>query len=685
MSLVEIRREGDIGVILCNNPPINALSYAFRCEIAAGLQEFAQDPAIKAIVLGALGRTFVAGADITEFGKPPLAPSLIDLIMMEDASSKPIVAALHGSVLGGGLELALGAHYRIALESTKFGLPEVKLGLIPGAGGTQRLPRLCGAVEAAKIIVSGEPINGAKALALGVVDKIVKDNLLEEAVAYARSCTKIRRIRDEIVNIGTQDAFEAAAQELITKAKNLTAPNQCINSIRNVFSESFDAGCLKERAIFMALLADEQSLAQRYMFFAEREAAKVPDLDKDTPVQAVNSVAIIGAGTMGQGIAMSFSNVGIPVTLLETTQEALDRGMAAIVKNYQGQAAKGRMSQAACDKAIALYTPRIGLEHVAGVDLIIEAVFENMAIKKEIFLALDKYAKAGAILATNTSTLDIDVIAAVTSRPESVIGLHFFSPANIMKLLEIVRAKATSKTVLKSCLELAKKINKIPAVVGVCYGFVGNRILHARMAQSEKLILQGASPYQIDRVLRQFGFPMGPFQMGDLAGLDVGWRIRQGLGKKAAVFDELCEQGRFGQKTGRGFYIYDAVTRKPQEDPEVELLCVQIAKEKGITRRQIDDVEILERHIFPMINEGAKILAEGIAQRPSDIDIIWINGYAWPFWKGGPMYYADTIGLPLLCDKMRDYARLSGDDTLLPAPLLIEMAQKGQSFRSWKK
>jgi 3-hydroxyacyl-CoA dehydrogenase len=680
----------NIGIIFCDNQPVNALSYTLRLGIEAALKRFEADDTIKAVVLTAKGRTFVAGADITEFGKPPLSPSLIDLINQEDAYTKPIIAALHGTPLGGGLELALGAHYRIADAGCKMGLPEVKLGLIPGAGGTQRLPRAIGPVEAIKMIISGEPIPASKAFELGLIHKIAEGDLLEDAIKFAK--TKIRnkthkRLLDDDTKIKTCDRaeFDKLSIELVSKAKGLMAPTSCLKAVNMVFDTPISEALLKERQIFMDLLKEPQSIAQRYVFFAEREAAKVADMPKDTKPRRVESVAIIGAGTMGGGIAMCFTNVGIPVTLIETSQEGLDRGLAMIRKNYENSVKRGSLTQEALEQRMALFTPRIGVENVGEADMIIEAAFENMALKREIFTTLDRVAKKGAILATNTSTLDINEIAACTRRPADVIGMHFFSPANVMKLLEIVRGSKTSFDVLATALDIGRKIKKISAVVGVCYGFVGNRILHARMAQSEALMLQGASPYAIDRELSSFGFPMGPFQMGDLAGLDVGWRIRQGLGKKAAVFDDLCELGRYGQKTGRGFYIYNPENRRGEQDPEVEAIILKAANDQGVKRREISNIEILERHILPMINEGAKILSEGIAARPSDIDIIWIYGYAWPFWKGGPMHLADQWGVKAVRDKLNDYAKISGDDRLLPCALINEIAESGSSFAEWAK
>lgn len=686
-DFVSYQAEGSVGVVTIDSPPVNALSIGVRQGIKGGVEAANADSSVTSIVIICSGRTFIAGADITEFGKPPQAPSLHEVIGALEISSKPVVAAIHGTALGGGLETALGCHYRVASKSAKVGLPEVKLGILPGAGGTQRLPRVVGVPMALEMITSGTPIGAKKALEVGLIDEIAGDDLKASAMAFAQKVVDENR---PLVKISDRDdklqeardnpgIFDEFRKSIARKTRNFEAPENCIRAVQASVDLPFPEGLKRERELFMELMTGEQSISQRYFFFAERQAAKIPDVPKDTPLIDINSAGIIGAGTMGGGIAMNFLQAGIPVKMVDTSQEGLDKGIEIIRKNYAATVSKGRMSQEAMDKCISLLSGTINLEDIKDVDIVIEAIFENMDVKKEIFGKLDKICKPGAILATNTSTLDIDEIGEATSRPESVIGLHFFSPANVMKLLEEVRTKKTSKTVMASCMALAKRIGKIPAMVGVCEGFVGNRILHRRSEQSTQLIMEGALPQDVDRVLFDFGLPMGPFAMSDLAGNDVGWRIRQGKGVTSPIADSICELGRFGQKTGSGYYVYKEGSRTPTPDPIVEDIIMKASKDAGITRRKISDEEILQRCIYPMINEGAKILEEGIASRPSDIDVIWVYGYGWPIYRGGPMRYADSIGLETVYKSLLEYQEKFGDE-FKPAPLLERLVKEGKTF-----
>jgi 3-hydroxyacyl-CoA dehydrogenase len=599
------------------------------------------------------------------------------------------VAAIHGTALGGGLETALGCHFRVAVKEAKLGLPEVKLGLLPGAGGTQRLPRAVGPELAVKMIVGGNPIGAAEALKAGLIDEIV-DDLVPGAEAFARKVVAekrpLRRLRDEDGKLAAAKAdrsiFTNAVAALTKKARGLEAPFAAADAVGAAIDLPFDEGLKKEREGFMKLMTGDQSKAQRYAFFAERDAAKVAGIPDGTKPRPVARVAVIGAGTMGGGISMSFANAGIPVTLIEMGEEPLKRGLGVMQKNYEATAARGGIPADAPAKRMGLINGAVGLENVKDADLIIEAVFETMAIKKEVFTALDKHAKPGAVLASNTSYLNINEIAAVTKRPQDVLGMHFFSPANVMKLCEIVRGEKTAPDALMTAVAIAKKIAKVPVVVGVCDGFVGNRMLAARGKQAEKFLFEGALPQQVDAVLTKFGLPMGPFSMGDLAGLDIGWRSRKDRGIKSEIADALCEAGRFGQKTGKGYYKYEAGSRAPLPDPEVEKLIVDTCARLGLKRREISDDEILERMIYPMINEGARILEEGIATRPSDIDVVWIYGYGWPIYRGGPMFYADQVGLKHIADRLSHYAKATNDPSLEPAPLLKKLAAEGKTFAS---
>ncbi len=690
MSEVVTRATQDqVAIVTVDSPPVNALSAAVRRGILENVNAAVADPAVQAIVLVCAGRTFIAGADITEFGKPAQPPALNDVIAALENSPKPTIAAIHGTALGGGLEVALGCHFRVAVKEAKLGLPEVKLGLLPGAGGTQRLPRAVGPELAVQMIVGGSPIGAAEALKHGLVEEIV-ENLVAGAVAFAKKVVAekrpLRRLRDDDSKLAAAKAdrsiFTNAVAAMTKKARGLEAPFACADAIGAAIDLPFEEGLKKEREGFMKLVVSDQSKAQRYAFFAEREAAKVDGVPDGTKPRPVSRVAIIGAGTMGGGIAMSFANAGIPVTLIETGEEQLKRGMGIMQKNYEATAARGGIPADAPAKRMGLITGVVGLENVKDADLIIEAVFETMAVKKEVFTAIDAHAKPGAVLASNTSYLSIDEIAATTKRPQDVLGMHFFSPANVMKLCEIVRGAKTAPDALLTAVSIAKKIAKVPVVVGVCDGFVGNRMLAARSKQSEKLLFEGALPQQVDAVVTKFGMPMGPFAMGDLAGLDIGWRSRKDRGIKSEIADALCEAGRFGQKTGKGYYKYEAGSRAPMPDPEVETLINDTLAKLGLKRRDITDEEILERMVYPMINEGARILEETIAARPSDIDVVWLYGYGWPIYRGSPMHYADSVGLKHIAERLSAYAKATNDPSLEPAPLLARLAAEGKTFAS---
>jgi 3-hydroxyacyl-CoA dehydrogenase len=686
---VTLARDGEIAIVTIDNPPVNALGFRVREPLHKALKALAGDASVTAVVLACVGRTFVAGADITEFGKPLQRPELRDIIATLEAIAKPTVAAIHGTALGGGLELALGCHFRIADKGAKLGLPEVKLGLLPGGGGTVRLPRLVGPAKALKMIVSGVPVSASEALASGLVDVIAEADLVANAVALAhdKAAGGVAPIpvRDRTAQIiGTDLAeFDAEATNLATKARGLEAPLACAQSVRNAIILSFDEALAAERELFVKLVSGDQSRAQRHLFFAEREAAKVPGLGKDVAPREVRRVGVIGAGTMGGGIAMAFANGGIPVTLLEVNREALDRGMAMIEKNYAISMSRGSLTGDAKAARTALFSPTTDYADLAACDLVIEAVFEDMAVKKEVFSKLDAIATPTAVLATNTSYLDVNEIAASTSRPQDVLGLHFFSPANVMKLLEIVRGENTAPDVLATALAVAKRIGKVPVVVGVCHGFVGNRMLTARAADAENILLEGASPDEIDKVLTYFGWPMGLFQMYDLAGLDIGWCNRKARGQTAVIADKLCEQGRLGQKTGKGFYRYENDSRTPVPDPEVAQLIEERAREMGVSRRAISAGEIIERTLYPMVNEGTKILEERISARASDIDIVWTNGYGFPVGKGGPMFWADLEGLSKIVEQLEYWHGRSGKDVFRPSELLKRLAVKGGPLASY--
>jgi 3-hydroxyacyl-CoA dehydrogenase len=685
-SPVSLRRDGNVAIITIDNPPVNALRHGVRQGIQDCVTQARDDASVEAIILTGAGRTFVAGADITEFGKPPQPPSLIEVISILDDVKKPTIAAVHGTPLGGGLELTMGCHYRVAAPSTRLGLPEIKLGLIPGAGGTQRLPRLIGIEKALPMILSGEPIPAKDALAAGLVDEIIEGDLVAGAVAFARKVLAekraLTRVKDRDEKLKDVRANPAKFDEIVAqhakKTRGLHAPAAAIEAIKMTLDTPIDEAQKKERDLFMKLVVGDQSRAQRHIFFAEREAAKVPGIGKEVTPREIKRAAVIGAGTMGGGISMNFANVGIPVTIIESNEDALKRGMATIEKNYQTSVQRGSLKPEDMQKRLALFTPTTDLNALKDADIVIEAVFEEMPIKKELFGKIEKIAKPGAVLATNTSYLDVNEIAQVTSRVPDVLGMHFFSPANVMKLLEIVRGKHTAPDVLATAMAVGRAIKKVPVVVGVCHGFVGNRMLSARGIESEKLLLEGALPQDVDGALTEFGFPMGPFAMSDLAGIDVGWRSRKERGVRNEIADSLAEQGRFGQKTGKGFYLYEGRAARP--DPEVEKLIIDASMRLGVKRRNVSKDEIIERLIYPMVNEGARILEEGIATRSGDIDVVWLYGYGFPAWRGGPMHWADTVGLKKIRDRLRELARETGDKRHEPAALLNKLADQDGTF-----
>jgi 3-hydroxyacyl-CoA dehydrogenase len=680
---------GDLAVVIVDNPPVNALSWHVRQGLYDGLTKAVEDGA-KAVVVICDGRTFIAGADITEFGGgAQQAVGLHEVqAAMEDAPI-PVIAAIHGTALGGGLEVALCAHYRVSVPSAKFGLPEVNLGLLPGAGGTQRLPRLTGVPKALDMMTSGRHIGTDEALDAGLVDEIIEGDqtaLRAGAVAFAARAVAdglpLARVRDRDEKLAeakdNPELFEKFRASIARKARGFLAPEYNIQCIEAAANLPFDEGLKVEGRLFMELMTGPQSAAQRYAFFAERAANKIPDIPKDTPIIDVQRCGVLGAGTMGGGIAMNFANVGIPVTIVERDQAALDRGLAVVRKNYERSRS---MTADMVEERMALITGATDKAAFADCDIVIEAVFEDMELKKSIFRELDEICKPGALLASNTSALDINEIAAATSRPESVIGMHFFSPANVMKLLENVRGEKSSDTVVASTMAIGKRIGKVPVMVGVCRGFVGNRMLFMRGAEAERMILEGATPAQVDRVLYDFGFPMGPFAMSDLAGLDIGWK--QETSSSSTIREVLCENGRRGQKNGRGYYTYDAETRASTPDPEVEQLIRDFAIGKGIEQREVSDQEVLERLLYPMVNEGAKILDEGIAIRGSDIDVVWVNGYGWPLYRGGPMYWADQVGLAEIADKIRSYGEGLGGHHWDLSSLLARLADEGGALHQF--
>ena len=692
-DLVDFSKRGAVGVITVNNPPVNALSVGVPKGICEGVAAAEADAEVKAIVVVGGGRAFIAGADISEFFNPPENPthSIFDVLDALEGSAKLTVAGIHGNALGGGLEVALSCHYRCGHAKANYGLPEVKLGLLPGAGGTQRLPRLIGVERALPMIASGSFVNGDKAAALGIIDAVAKGNITDAAVAYAEGLLAEgkgpRKIRDNSAAAPSDPAFfDNFAKSIVRRERGNLAPFNIIECVKAAVDLSFDQGMARERKLFNQCHQSEQARGMIHMFFSERAANKIPDVPRDTPIVDVKTAAILGAGTMGGGIAMNFLNAGIPVTMVEASQEALDRGLGIIRKNYESTATKGRITAEDVETRMGLLKPSLDYNDIAEADMVIEAVFEEMGLKKEIFAKIDTIAKPGAVLATNTSTLDVNEIAASTSRPESVIGTHFFSPANVMRLLENVRGEKSSAEAIATVMKVGKQIGKVPVLVGVCDGFVGNRMLHHYARQAYRMLIEGALPQDVDGALYDFGLAMGPFAMGDLAGLDVGWRIRKGKmvefglnQSDSPVADALCEQGRYGQKTGAGWYRYEAGSRTPIPAAEVEKLIAAQSEEEGITRRQIGREEILERTMYQLVNEGAKILEEGIAMRASDIDVIYCNGYGFPRYRGGPMFYADRTGLDKVYDSVSRYHDEHGE-AWRPAPLLEKLAKAGKTF-----
>jgi 3-hydroxyacyl-CoA dehydrogenase len=694
-ELVQLTSDNGVAVITINNPPVNALSPGVPEGISEALDQIAGDASVKAAVMIGGGRTFVAGADIKEFGKmtsgKPRGAGLLPLLLKIEDSAKPVIVAIHGTAFGGGMELAMAGHYRVALAAAQFGQPEVKLGLIPGAAGTQRLPRLAGVAKAVEMCVSGNPISAEEALQLGIINRIIEGDLLAGAVAFAREVAgkpaPKTRERDGKLGDAAENAliFSAAREAAAKKQRGLLAPARAIDAVEAATKMPFEEGCKAEQKLFIECLFSEQSKSLIHVFFSEREVAKIPDIPKQTGVIPIQSAAVVGAGTMGGGIAMVLANAGIPVLLKEADQAALDRGLATIRANYANSVKRGRFSQQTAEERLKRITPTLAYDAFSNVDLVIEAVFEGMALKKEVFKELDRVCKQGAILASNTSTLSVDEIASATSRPESVIGTHFFSPANVMRLLEIVRGKVSSKEVVATCMQLSKTLAKVGVLVGNCRGFVGNRMFGPYRREAQFLVEEGAGVETVDKALSDFGMAMGPLATGDLAGLDVGWRIRKeyrhletpGI-RQPFVEDRLCELGRYGQKTGAGWYKYDE-QRRATPDPAVGELIRKWVEEAGIVQRKISADEITDRCLYALVNEGARILEEGIALRASDIDIIYIYGYGFPAHRGGPMWYADAVGLKHVYERIAEFQRQHGE-IWQPAPLLKQLAEEGKTF-----
>jgi 3-hydroxyacyl-CoA dehydrogenase len=700
-DLVRLTKDDGIAIITINNPPVNALSPGVPEAIAEAIEQINKDESVRAAVLIGGGRTFVAGADIKEFGKitsgkPAGTMEFPAVLLQIENCRKPVVMAIHGTALGGGMELAMAGHYRVAAPRAQVGQPEVKLGLIPGAAGTQRLPRLAGIAKALEMCAEGNPVSAQEALKFGIVDRLIEGDLLAGAVAFAREITgkpaPKTRERNEKVGTPEQNAplFAAARETARKKQRNLMAPLAAIDAVEDATRLPFAEGCAAERERFIRCLFSDQSKALIHVFFGEREVAKIPDIPRETPVIPVKAAAVVGAGTMGGGIAMVLANAGLPVLLKEADQPALDRGLANIRKNYANSVSRGRFTQQFVDERLKLIQPTLSYDGFAAVDMVIEAVFEGMALKKEVFGELDRVCKPGAILASNTSTLNIDEIASATSRPEFVIGTHFFSPANVMRLLEIVRGKKTSKEVIATCMQLSRKLGKVGVLVGNCRGFAGNRMFHPYVREATFLAEEGAGVEAVDGALYNFGMAMGPLATGDLAGLDVGWRIRKeyrhlekaGL-RQAFAADRLCELGRYGQKTGAGWYKYDE-NRRPTPDPEVAEMVRKWAAEAGIPQRRISPEEIVDRCIYALVNEGARILEEGYALRAVDLDIIYLNGYGFPTYRGGPMWYADTVGLKKVYDRVAEFHQQHGE-LWQPAPLLKQFAEQGKFFADFSR
>jgi len=692
----EYQVHGDVAVITLNNPPVNGLGHATRTAAVAGIQRAQADDAVKAIVITGAGKAFSGGADIKEFNSPKALaePSLHTLIATAEGSSKPVVAAIHTVCMGGGLELALGCHYRVAVPGAQIALPEVKLGLLPGAGGTQRLPRVVGLEMALNMIVSGTPVLSEKLAGTALFDEVFAagTDLLPAAIAFAQKVADARplpRVRDRKVDYPNHEAFLQFSRNTVKAMSGpFPAPLECVETVAASVTKKFEDGLKFERERFLHLIQTTESKSLRHAFFAERVASKVPDVPADTPVRDIKAAAVIGAGTMGGGIAMNFLNAGIPVTLLETKQEALDKGVATIRKNYENTLKKGKLTQEKLDQRMGMLKGTLSYDEIGQADIVVEAVFEDMGVKETVFKQLDKVMKQGAILASNTSTLDVNQIADFTARPQDVIGTHFFSPANVMKLLEIVRGAKTGKDVLATALALSKKLKKTGVVSGVCDGFIGNRMIEQYSRQAGFLLEEGALPEQVDQAIEKFGFAMGPFRMGDLAGNDIGWYIRKRRYVESPEItysktaDLLCEMGRFGQKTGTGWYDYKQGDRKAYPNQQVNDMIVKHSADIGVTRRKISDQEIVERLVYSMVNEAALILEEGIALRASDIDMVYLTGYGFPLYRGGPMFYADTVGLPNVLAAIEKYARGHHGEAWKPAPLLVKLAGEGKGFNS---
>jgi 3-hydroxyacyl-CoA dehydrogenase len=699
-DLVQFTKSGNIGIITINNPPVNALSPGVPEGIAESIDLLEKDASLQAAVLIGGGSTFIAGADIKEFGKMTSGKSRgaghLGLLLKIENSNKPVVIAIHGTAFGGGLEIAMSGHYRVAARNAKVGQPEVKLGIIPGAAGTQRLPRLAGVARAVAMCTEGNPISTEEALKCGIVDRLIDGDLLAGAMEFAREFIgkPVPKTRERGNKLGTPEEntpiFAGARENVLKKQRGMIAPLAAIDAIEAATKLPFEEGCKVEQKLFMECLFSPQSKALIHVFFGEREVGKIPDIPKETPLIPVKTAGVVGAGTMGGGIAMVLANAGIPVLLKEVDQAAIDCGMSGIQKNYANSVKRGRFTQKSVDERLKLIRPTLSFDGFADVDLVIEAVFEGMALKKEVFGQLDKICKSGAILASNTSTLNIDEIASATSRPPFVIGTHFFSPANVMCLLEIVRGKATSKQVINTCMQLSKKLGKVGVLVGNCRGFVGNRMFHPYVRESVFLVEEGASVEEVDSAMTEFGMAMGPLAVGDLAGLDVGWRIRKEYRhlekpgeRQAFAGDQLCELGRYGQKTGAGWYKYDE-NRRPMADPEVASLVKKWAAEAGITQRRISSEEIVDRCIYALVNEGARVLEEGYALRAVDIDIIYLNGYGFPAYRGGPMWYADSMGLQKVYDRILQFRRQHGE-IWEPAPLLKQLAELDKTFAEYNR
>jgi 3-hydroxyacyl-CoA dehydrogenase len=680
-SPISTRKHGDVLIVLSNNPPVNALGAAVRQGLVAAIEQAEADDSVNAVVIACEGQTFFAGADITEFGKPPVMPWLPQVVDRIEDCTKPVVAAIHGTALGGGLEVALACHYRVAVPSAKLGTPEVKLGLLPGAGGTQRLPRVAGVKKALAMCATGNPIGAKEGFDCGLIDRLIEGELIPHAVAYAEEVRDVRPLprsseRQDRLTECDPSVFDEFLKENGRKFRGFEAPLKNVEAVRVACEKPYSEGVIEERKLFMELMSGTQAKAQQYFFFAERKAAKIEGLADDVRPRDIKRVGVIGAGTMGGGISMNFLSAGIPVTIVEMGEEALDRGTGVMRKYYEASAAKGRLTTEQVEKAMGLLNPTLNFNSLADCDLIIEAVYENMDVKKEVFGRLDKVAKPGAILASNTSYLDINEIAASISRPGDVVGMHFFSPANVMKLLEVVRGDKTAPDVLLTAMQIGKRVKKVAVVAGVCHGFIGNRMLMPRQVEATKLLLEGASPEQVDRVHVEFGMPMGPFQMADLAGVDIGWH--RDPKRIENIRDALCAIDRWGQKKGAGFYDYDE-KRRPSPSPVVQQIIEDFAKKEGVERRDISDQEIVERTLYSMVNEGAKILEEGIAQRASDVDVVWAYGYGWPVYRGGPMFWADTEGAAKIVEGLkRQEERMKPEFSF--SKLLLDKAERGEKF-----